>query len=149
ETASAGPLATQTVYCKASSLPLDSPNAVGGIHLSPNSFLGITREYSTASFELMSLSSQSIDRVVVIVEYLDTSDKVVLRIPFYATSTRENVAQPPFALPLAQFLDKAIELRDRVVLVGDSPLVSLVCPVKARVIFESVGLSNGKLESFS
>jgi hypothetical protein len=30
------------------------------------------------------------DTVALIVEYLDASDKVVLRIPFYGTSTDEN-----------------------------------------------------------
>src|SRR5260370_10652388 len=56
-TASAGQLTADTDYCKVSSLPLDPSNALGGIRLSRTSFLGITREYSTASIELVNLAS--------------------------------------------------------------------------------------------
>lgn len=97
--ASAGQIAADTGYCQVSSIPLNPSNVLVGLRLSRTSFLGITREYSTASIELINLSSVSLDRVAVIVEYLDASDKVVLRIPFYATSTDENLSHPPFPLP--------------------------------------------------
>ena len=141
--ASAGQIAADAGYCKVSSLPLDRSNALVGIRLSRTSFFGITREYSTASIELINLSSVSIDRGAVIVEYLDASDKVVLRIPFYATSTDENLSHPPFPLPSPQFLDKVVGSNGRVVLVGNSPLISSVCPTKGRVVFERAWLSNG------
>ena len=147
--ASAGQIAADAGYCKVSSLPLDPSNRLAGIRLSRTSFFGITREYSTASIELINLSSVSIDRVAVIVEYLDTSDKVVLRIPFYATSTDENLSHLPFPLPSPQFLDKVVGSSERVVLVGDSPLISSVCPTKERVVFERAWLSNGTEENFS
>jgi hypothetical protein len=147
--ASAGQIAADAGYCKVSSLPLDHSNALVGIRLSRTSFFGITREYSTASIELINLSSVSIDRVAVIVEYLDASDKVVLRIPFYATSTDENLSHPPFPLPSPQFLDKVVGSNGRVMLVGNSPLISSVCPTKGRVVFERAWLSNGTQENFS
>jgi hypothetical protein len=147
--ASAGQIAVDAGYCKVSSLPLDPSNALVGIRLGRTSFFGITREYSTASIELINLSSVSIDRVAVIVEYLDASDKVVLRIPFYATSTDENLTHPPFPLLSPQFLDKAVGSNERVVLVGNSPLISSVCPTKGRVVFERAWLSDGTEENFS
>jgi hypothetical protein len=146
--ASAGQIAADAGYCKVSFLPLDPSNRLAGIRLSRTSFFGITREYSTASIELINLSSVSIDRVAVIVEYLDASDKV-LRIPFYATSTDDNLSHPPFPLPSPQFLDKVVGSSERVVLVGDSPLISLVCPTKGRVVFERAWLSNGTEENLS
>ena len=94
--ASAGQIAADTGCCQVSSMPLDPSNALVGLRLSRTSFLGISREYSTASLELINLSSVSLEGVAVIVEYLDASDKVVLRIPFYATSTDENLTHPPF-----------------------------------------------------
>jgi hypothetical protein len=148
-TANASDVASDADYCKVSSLPLDSSDALSAIRLSRTSFFGITREYSTASFELTSLSPVSIERAAVIVEYLDASDKVVVRIAFYATSTDEGLHQPPFALPSPQHLDKVIGPSDRVILVGTNPLTSLVCPTKGRVIFERVWLSNGTQEGSS
>ena len=120
--ASAGQIAADAGYCKVSSLPLDRSNALVGIRLSRTSFFGITREYSTASIE---------------------------RIPFYATSTDENLSHPPFPLPSPQFLDKVVGSNGRVVLVGNSPLISSVCPTKGRVVFERAWLSNGTEENFS
>jgi hypothetical protein len=117
--ASAGQIAADAGYCKVSSLALDPSNGLAGIRLSRTSFFGITREYSTASIELINLSSVSIDRAAVIVEYLDASDKVVLRVPFYATSTDDN------------------------------PPISLVCPTKGRVVFERAWLSSRTEENFS
>ncbi len=149
DTASAAQLASDLDYCKVSSLPLDTSNSLATIRLSQTALVRINREYATAGIDLASLSSVSIDRVVVIVEYLDASDRVVLRIPFYATSTDEKSFQPPFSLPLPQHLDKVLEPGERIGLVGDSPLVSLFCPTKARVIFERVWLSDGKQEGVS
>jgi hypothetical protein len=83
-------MAADTGYRQVSSVALNPSNVLVGLRLSRTSFLGITREYSTASLELINLSSVSLDPVALIVEYLDASDKVVLRIPFYATSTDEN-----------------------------------------------------------
>jgi len=97
--ASAGQIAADTGYCQVSSIPLDPSNALVGLRLSRTSFLGITRENSTANIELINLSSVSLDRVAVIVQYLEASDRVVLRIPFYATSTDENLSHPSFPLP--------------------------------------------------
>ena len=147
--ASAGQIAADAGYCKVSSLPLDRSNALVGIRLSRTSFLGTTRVYSTASIELINLPSVSIDRVAVIVEYLDASDKLVLRIPFYATSTDENLSHPPFSLPSPQFLDKVVGSSERVVLVGNGPLISSVCPTKGRGVFERAWLSNGTEENLS
>jgi hypothetical protein len=135
--------------CKVSSLPLDPSNALAGTRLSRTSFFGVTREYSTASIELINLSSVSIDRVAVIVEYLDASHKVVLRIPFYATSTDEHLSHLPFPLPSPQFLDKVAGSTEHVVLVGESPLICSVCPTKGRVVSERAWLSNGTEENFS
>ena len=147
--ANAGPIAGDTGDCKVSSIPLDPSNAFVGLRLSRTSFLGIMREYSTASIELINLSSVSIDRVAVIVEYLDASDKVVLRIPFYATSTDENLSHPPFPLPSPQFLDKVVGSSERVALVGNGPLICSVCPTTGRVVFERAWLHNGTQENFS
>jgi hypothetical protein len=97
--ASAGQIAADTGCCQVSSMPLDPSNALVGLRLSRTSFLGISREYSTASLELINLSSVSLEGVAVIVEYLDASDKVVLCIPFYATSADEDLSHPPFPLP--------------------------------------------------
>jgi hypothetical protein len=135
--------------CKVSSLPLDPSNALAGTRLSRTSFFGVTREYSTASIELINLSSVSIDRVAVIVEYLDASHKVVLRIPFYATSTDEHLSHLPFPAPSPQFLDKVAGSTEHVVLVGESPLICSVCPTKGRVVSERAWLSNGTEENFS
>src|SRR5260370_39860335 len=63
---SAGQIATDAGYCKVSSLPLDHSNRLAGIRLSRTSFFGITREHSTASIELINLSSVSIDGGAVI-----------------------------------------------------------------------------------
>src|SRR5271169_836123 len=147
--ASAGQLAADTGFCKVSSLPVDPSNALEGIRFSPSSFFGITREYSTASIELVNVSSISIDRIALIVEYLDPSDKLVLRIPFYATSTDDKLPQPPFPLPTSQVLDKVIASSEHLILVGNSPLISRICPTKGRIIFERAWLSNGKVENFS
>jgi hypothetical protein len=46
-------------------------------------------------------------------------------------------------------LDKVVGSSERVVLVGDSPLISSVCPTKERVVFERAWLSNGTEENFS
>jgi hypothetical protein len=48
-----------------------------------------------------------------------------------------------------QFLDKVVASNERVVLVGNSPLISSVCPTKGRVVFERAWLSNGTEENFS
>ncbi len=48
-----------------------------------------------------------------------------------------------------QFLDKVVGSHERVVLVGNSPLISSVCPTKGRVVFERAWLSNGTEENFS
>src|SRR5215831_20608262 len=79
---SVGQPAADMGYCKVSPLPLDAHNSLSSLRLSKTSFFGITREYSTASIELVNLSSLSIESVAMIIEYRDASNKVVQRIPF-------------------------------------------------------------------
>jgi hypothetical protein len=134
--------------CEVSSVPLAPPNVLSTILLSPMSFFG-AREYSSASFEFANRSTVPLDRIAAIVEYLDGSGQVVVRVPFYATNTIKDLSTSPFPLPGPQHLEKAIGSGERSILDGASPLIPSHCPTRGRVTFEHVWFANGEEQDFS
>jgi hypothetical protein len=135
-------------FCKKLTLPLESSGASTSLLLSRDSSFGSGLEYSTATFNVTNQSGRPVDTVTVIVEYLDRSDRVVLRVPFYATDKDTEFAAPPFPLPSPQYLEEPIVPGEEKTLVGLSPLISSVCPSKGRVIFEHAWMSDGTEEDF-
>lgn len=141
--AASEPRKPPNVFCELSSIPLSSRGGLGNTGESSASVFAVGSESSSASIDFTNRSASPANHVALIVEYLDASDRVALRVPFYATYKKAELPALSFPFPRPQSLTKPIRTGETVSLEGDSAIIPGDCPTHGRVIFEHVWFADG------